>query len=88
AFFSFFLDKKRNKKIKGCRNWPKNSGRGLNPGKLAEPYIWGQLRAGSNSARLFNGPHPNFFNGHFLRPTARSWAGWLVVFLVCLFVSF
>ncbi|TAD81277.1 MAG: hypothetical protein EAY75_18005, partial [Bacteroidetes bacterium] len=31
-FFSFFLDKKRNKKIKGCRNWPKNSGGGLNPG--------------------------------------------------------
>ncbi|TAD94242.1 MAG: hypothetical protein EAY75_00250, partial [Bacteroidetes bacterium] len=41
---------------------------GLNPGKLAEPCFWVQLRAGSNSARLFNGPHPNFFNGHFLRP--------------------
>jgi hypothetical protein len=33
--FSFFLDKKRKKKIKGCRKWPKNLRRGLNPGKLA-----------------------------------------------------
>ncbi|TAD84299.1 MAG: hypothetical protein EAY75_13415, partial [Bacteroidetes bacterium] len=79
--------KKRNKKIKGCRNWPKNSGGGLNPGKLAEPCFWAQLRAGSNSARLFNGPHPNFFNGHFLRPPARSCAAWLTSFLLCLCVN-
>jgi hypothetical protein len=31
-------------------------------------------RAGSNSARLFNGPVTNFLDGYFLRPVQREWA--------------
>ena len=72
--FSFFLDKKRKKKIKGCRKCPKNLRLGLNPGKLAVRCIRFKVRAGSNSARLFNGPVSNFLDGHFLRPVQREWA--------------
>jgi len=55
----------------GCRLHTANSFFALTS-TLASAYQDAPVRAGSNGARLFNGPDSNFLDGHFLRPVHRE----------------
>jgi hypothetical protein len=55
----------------GCRPHTANSFFALTS-TLASAYQDAPVRAGSNGARLFNGPDSNFLDGHFLRPVQRE----------------